>query len=383
MPKINEPTTKLGKALKGIKLPKARTGPLWLGPMDSSDMGGITQTIINLFLSCRERFRLKVIEGLQPTQRFQPSLDFGNLWHVCEECHSANKDWTEPLKEKAKGYCIQYPLQQDEINKWYNVCKVLFPIYVNYWAKDKEQKTKTPLFQEYVFKVPYELPSSRVVYLRGKFDAVDLINKQIWLQENKTKSTIDEEEIRRTLKFDLQTMLYLIALHEGQNSSENYETMTWPDSFASKEIAGVRYNVIRRPLAGGKGSIRPHAPTKANPNGESQAEFYERLKGVILEDVGTYFLRIKSEVFPSDIARFKKLCLNPLLEQICDWYDYVTKGKDAFGVDRPGWNSLHYMSPFGLYNPLEQTGQTDMDNYLETGSEIGLHRVETLFTELQ
>ena len=379
MPKINEPTTKVGKALKGVKIPEKRKGTLWLGPMNSSPMGGITQGYIVQFLSCRERFRLKVIEGLQSTERFRPSVDFGQLWHVCEEHHSKGTDWIEPLKEKGKEYCTQFPLQQDEINKWYNVCKTLFPIYVNYWAKDKEQKEKTPLLQEYAFNVPYELPSGRVVHLRGKFDAVDLIGKGksagIWLQENKTKGEVDEEKIRHQLKFDLQTMLYLIALKEGRKGYGEHGTL---DIGGTANVLGVRYNVIRRPLAGGKGSIRPHTPTKANPNGESQAQFFERLKGVILEDQASYFLRIKSEVYPSDIDRFKKMCLNPLLEQICDWYEWVCLEGGAYTN-----NCIHYMSPFGLWNPLVEQGQTDMDNYLETGSTVGLHTVDTLFPELQ
>ena len=225
MPKVNE--SKLTKALKGVKQPKQRQGPLWLGPMDASSMGGITQSMLNNFLCCRERFRLKYIEGLKTVEKFSASIDFGNFWHLCEECHSAGDPWADTvvmLKAYAQEFCSKHPLQQDEINKWYNVCKTLFPIYVNYWSKDKEQQTKTPIFQEQVFHVPYELPSGRVVYLRGKFDAVDIIGKgkssQVFLQENKTKSEIDEEKIRRTLRFDLQVMLYLVALTEMQKSGQ-------------------------------------------------------------------------------------------------------------------------------------------------------------------
>ena len=148
-------------------------------------------------------------------------------------------------------------------------------------------------------------------------------------------------------------------------------------SLQGTKIAGVRYNVIRRPLAGGKGSIRPHQATKTKA-AETDAEFYERLKGVILEDVGSYFLRVKVEVYQSDIDCFKKMCLNPLLEQLCDWYEYVTNWSDTTVPNR-----VHFMSPFGLYSPLLETGQTELDNYLENGSEVGLQRVETLFTELQ
>lgn len=225
MPKVTE--SKLTRALKGVKQPKQRQGPLWLGPMDASPMGGITQSMLNNFLCCRERFRLKYIEGLKTVEKFSASIDFGNLWHLCEERHSAGDPWDDTiklLKAYALEFCSKHPLQQEEINKWYNVCKTLFPIYVAYWSKDKEQQTKTPIFQEQVFHVPYELPSERIVYLRGKFDAVDLIGKgksgQIFLQENKTKSEIDEEKIRRNLKMDLQTLLYIIALTEMQKSGQ-------------------------------------------------------------------------------------------------------------------------------------------------------------------
>ena len=80
--------------------------------------------------------------------------------------------------------------------------------------------------------------------MRGKWDSVDYIGKRVYLQENKTKGDIDEQAIRHNLHFDLQTMLYMTALTE---------------ELEPQKIAGVRYNVIRRPLSGGKGSIRPHA----------------------------------------------------------------------------------------------------------------------------
>lgn len=154
-------------------------------------------------------------------------------------------------------------------------------------------------------------------------------------------------------------------------------------SLQGAKIAGVRYNVIRRPLAGGKGSIRPHQATKTKA-AETDAEFYERLKGVILEDVGSYFLRVKVEVYQSDIDRFKKMCLNPLLEQLCDWYEWIAIGGDSFcGTCADPYNKVHFMSPFGLYSPLLETNQTELDGYILDKTEVGLQRVETLFTELQ
>lgn len=376
MPKL-EKTKSIGTLADKAKV-KER-GPLWLGPMDGSAMGGITQSALNMFYVCRERFRLKMIEGLQPPERFSAPLDFGTLWHICEE----NADYEKPLKETAQKMCLKFPLQQDEVHKWWQVVKTLFPIYKDYWAKHQTKEKVEPLMREEVFNVPYELPSGRVVYLKGKFDGVDLAgngkDRGIYLFETKTKSEIDEGKITRQMKLDLQTMMYVIALQGGIDNETillGHQGQCWTN------IKGVRYNCIRRPLSGGKGSIRPHQATSKKP-AETNVEFFERLKGVILEDVDTYFLRLKVEVFPSDIERFKKICFNPILEQLCDWYDYVSKGKDPFGTDRPGWNYMHYVTPFGLYNPILESGQTDLDEMVLNGSEVGLQKVDSLFPELQ
>jgi hypothetical protein len=49
----------LAQRLKTSSEPEA----LWKGPEDSTRLGGITQGMINHFLSCRERFRVQFVEG--------------------------------------------------------------------------------------------------------------------------------------------------------------------------------------------------------------------------------------------------------------------------------------------------------------------------------
>lgn len=212
MPKIIKGQT-IGKLANkaGSQKPK---GPLWLGPMDGSDFGGVTQGYINNFLTCRERFRLRVVEGLQPAERFNVPIDFGQMFHLCEEY----TEYEEPLKNYAQKLCVKFPLQQEEVHKWWQVCKLLYPIYKDYWAKHQTKEKIEPLMREQVFKVPYELPSGRTVYLRGKFDGVDLAgngkDRGIYLFETKTKSDIDEARITRQMGFDLQVLFYIIALDE-------------------------------------------------------------------------------------------------------------------------------------------------------------------------
>ncbi len=213
------PTTKPSKPsiLKGVKVPPKR-GPLWEGPSGTGPNGGITFSALSRFLSCRERFRVKMIEGWSPAEKFSHRMEYGQLWHTCEEALAAKEDWRAPLLSYADGLSRKYPMDREQISHWYQVCKLQFPLYVEYWRKHPDVKDRTPLFQEQVFDVPYQLPSGRTVRLRGKWDAVDLIGKgknaRVFLQENKSKGDIDEEAIRRQMLFDLQTLLYLVALQE-------------------------------------------------------------------------------------------------------------------------------------------------------------------------
>lgn len=405
---LEEPCVpKTGLASRISTVPKLHDNetPLWMGPCAEGPLGGITQSMLVRFLSCRERFRLKYVLGLEPHDRWNHRLGYGNMWHVCEEAFSSDNDDGTGASVKLMLYVneqiTKYPLQRDEIIKWYSVCRVQFPEYVKYWAEHPDVLGREPLLQEAKFDVPYELPSGRVVRLRGKWDSVDLIEaytdergnhtpRGIWLQENKTKGDVDKMQIERQLKFDLQTMLYLIALKEWQH--DHCEDA--PDSDpAYNPILGVRYNVVRRPLSGGKGSIRPHAAKFAGGKlkipEETPEQFYERLRKDYIEAEPDYwFFRPRAEVSERDYEVFRDECLDPLLEQVCWWYDQITDPdgvkervvKYGCGMSIPPMN---YRTPFGVYSALEEGGATEYDAFLATGSEAGLRRVNELFPELK
>lgn len=358
--------------------------PLWQGPSSDGPNGGITQSMLNQFLVCRERFRVRYVLGLQPVDQFNHRLEYGSMWHCCEQSLAAkDTDPWEKLDLYVSKLCERYPLQQADIIHWYNICKLQFPIYVDYWSKHPDVLNRKPLLQEEVFNVPYQLPSGRTVRLRGKFDSVDLIDGGIWLQENKTKGDIDAQLLQRQLSFDLQTGVYLTAL-----------TKSWPNGMFEKVaklkyiLGGVRYNVIRRPLGGGKGSIRQ----KKN---QSQEEFYEELGNLIqgaagpewgvLPDEHYFFMRWKVAFTPKDIEAFRQQFLDPVLQQLCEWWDWIcaTKDKGLWGsLDGTPYNKIHWRAPYGIYSPLYDGKPTEMDEYLLNGSTVGLRRAESLFREL-
>jgi len=351
--------------------------------------------MLTRFLTCRERFRVHYIEGIKPVERFNHRTDYGTMWHLCEEAlaRGSNKNNHRDQWADLTEYCLmlqrKFPLDRENIEHWYNVCRVQFPIYVEHWSKHDDVKKRTPLMQEQVFDVPYKLPSGRTVRLRGKFDSVDIIDGGVWLQENKTKGDVDVQQIQRQLTFDLQTMMYLTALNMMDKSK-------WLGSIDSRHITkGVRYNVVRRPLSGGKGTIVRHKPTKSNPQGESWEDYYKRVEQVIRENPDHFFARWKTEIMPGDIQRFRKECLDPILEQLCDWYSWVSlssKG-DNHGPfspndgcendkDEPVRSSIHWRHPFGAVNTIDEYGASDVDEYINSRSMTGLRRVNTLFEEL-
>lgn len=399
-------TINLADRLKtiGIKpVPGKRTEPLWQGPEDGGDMGGVTQSMLSRWLTCRERARLHYIEGLKGEPRFSAPMEYGSIWHVCEQQLAQGTDpncrtdqWA-PLITYCRKLCRQYPTQQADVEKWMQVCKVQFPQYVQFWQTHPDVQERTPLLQEQVFHVPYQLPSGRTVYLKGKWDSVDLVGKGsaagIVLKENKTKGDIDEERIRRQVTFDLQCMLYLTALYQdtGIEVLEEAKEKT--------AIKGVCYNVIRRPLSGGKGSIvrkkgRPSRKLKSGKMSkvvaeETTAAFYTRLGKVIAAAPETFFMRWRIEVSQADVDKFRRTCLDPILENLCWWYEQVTYRGDTphkFMADifhRYGVPPMNWRHPFGCRSVLDEGGASDLDWFLETGSEVGLQRVDELFGELK
>lgn len=376
---LQEPTVSLVKKLRTVEHPLP-----WAGPSGEGSSGGVTQSMLGRYLCCKERFRILVIEGLKPRPRFSAPMDFGNLWHSCEEALASGNDYTTGLENTLNKMLAQYPRDVENVLHWGSVAQELFPVYADYWSEHPDVRNRTPLLSEQVFDVSYTLPSGRVVRLRGKWDSEDLVNDgktcDLWLQENKTKSSIDRPKIMRQLTFDLQTMLYLIAL--GQDTGiEALEKVK--EALGTRETRGVRYNVVRRSAH------------------KTAASMMKKVK----EDMdcgrsNEWFDRFNVHVSAQDIKKFKQECLDPVLENLLDDYEWWAdcKSETDAGV---GWSPAilwngerrhlrfshhlprHFRFPFGVYHSVLEGGFGDVDAYMEDGSEAGLQRVTNLFPELQ
>lgn len=372
--------SKLAAAVKEVQKSLQFDRPFWKGPEED----GITQSLLCLFLVCRERFRVKVVEGWESTPRFNKPIEYGNMWHLCEEQYAADKDWGKALLVYCRELAKRHQTQQQDVERCYQLCKLQFPIYLKYWGNHAHVKNSILIAEEQNFSVPYKLPSGRVVKLRGKWDLVDKVKQGrgyvTYLQENKTKGDIDEQMVMSRLMFDIQTGIYLTALDTAMRDKQS--DMHARLNGSPYKLAGVRYNVVRRPLSGGRGTIRPHKAT-SKKEAETSKHFYGRVSDIIEAEPEYYFMRWDVKVLPSDLERFQREFLIPCLESLCEWWDWVSS---PTGLDDPfdrRNHGIHWRQPYGVWSPLQNNRPTDLDEYVATGSTSGLSRIGSLFRELE
>ena len=362
-----------------------KTIPVWKGP----DIDGITFSLLSRFLQCRERFRLRTVYGYKEEIGFEPKMEYGSMWHEGEEAVAAHGDWRQAIKAYSNKLLETYGGSEEQIHNWTSICLTQFQIYVNHYSKDRSLKTRTPLLEEVSFKVPILLPSGRSVFLRGKFDCVFLQKSSassksptIWLQENKTKGEIDEEGIGATLQMNLQAMIYQVALRQLARYSE--ETISkyqsnhpqFCDSLQQyaqnkMKIEGTLYNVVRRPLSD-RYAIR-------QKKSETTRQFHSRLGEEIQANPKKYFLQWKAVISEKKIEEFQTKVLYPLLEQLCDWWEWIKVDPD--NPWRLG-NIHHFQYPWGTYHSLAGGFRGDFFNHLTKGTTRGMYVEKELFPEL-
>lgn len=422
--------------------------PLWRGP----HVDGITFSLLNNFIPCRHRFYLQTIMGLREPMGFNLAIEYGSLWHAGEEalaaepfttpqevwkrCHEAIRDYRNKLRKT-------YPADASDINKWTDICLRQFMEYLRAWKHEEGSLERTPVLQEVPFRVPYTLPSGRSLILRGMFDSVWLMKppytpseeelatlalkargsgrsrrntpdqqssspknskdrpQGIWLQENKSKGTIYEQEISDTLHLNLQAMLYLAALRTAYcpiSGKLSYldkvpvgaETVSWSPLNKNHgqisvqlprelEVQGIYYNVIRRPLAEYYPKLRKSAK-------EDDNRFHTRVQEHIKQNFSYYFMRFQRPVEESEHQLFLDRVFHPLLEQLLDWWDWIQidpknpwRRCNSRGIIGGG---VHWQAPWGCYNSLAAGWHGDYYRYLSKGNYMGLEPVETLFPEL-
>jgi len=404
--------------------PKKQTArkPLWSGPYQD----GITFSLLCKFIVCRERFRLKVVEGLREKKSFDHTLEYGSMWHAGEEALAGGGDWSKAIRAYCEPLLAEHPTQHSEILKWRDICLLVFPLYIKHWKQHPLHRSRCKILEEIPFRVPYQLPSGRTILLRGKYDAVFRIGTAIKTQENKTKGKIDEEGLQATVAENLQSMFYQVALRTSiadclrttnlpgiayLDNTPELRKRSWggpldprgiirlptPKKGQTYSCTGVLYNVVRRPLADRFAIKQRMGRGKSQEGRETDQQFYRRVASLIAQDPKYNFFQWDVQLSDGDVNRFRQRTFDPLMEQLCDWWDSIKANpfdpwityapvSGRYGAPnttvRQTTNKLHWQAPWGVYNGMYDGFRGDYFEYLAKGRKSSVEQSEVLFPEL-
>lgn len=278
-----------------------------LGRIWRMETHGISQSMIALFALCPQKAHYSLIEGYKKDGTYDKALDFGSFFHDClDAVYTCQKDKTPKVNVKAivnkkyveakkrmqsAGVDIKQ-LQEFEIS--YGMCVSLLDRYFDKWKLQDKQLQWLDL--EKVFSFPYKLRDGTVIQIRGKFDGVFRNDKgKLWLFETKTKSTIYNNTVMETIGYNLQVMVYMMAMKYLYGETP----------------AGVLYNLVKRPGQQYKGTY--------NRKPESIPEYVERVDKDIIEKPDEYFQRYMVYIRWEEIEEYKNMDLDYMLQRFYEW----------------------------------------------------------------
>ena len=324
-------STKKKKASFSKALAKRKTKKK--APFRDIEKDGVTYSFLDEWLLDREQARLSYVEGWT-TGGLSVPLDFGLAFHDCLEWVAKGRSPKTIKKRVLDEYYARKLSKQKKLKLTSDdylkleeilaIVDVVFQSYAGYW--EKYDAGMQYIYQEEAFQIKHQLPSGEVMPIRGRWDAVYEKDGEIWLMENKTKGRIDEEGLQASLPYDLQTMLYIHCLQQN----------------LGKPVAGVLYNVIRRP-----GQRRKKA--------ESISELAERIQDDVVARPDYYYMRWRVEFLPEDVNTWVSRSLEPILEQVMSWWTSIK--------DNPfePWDSPeHFQNPTALFTKYGRSRYFDV-----------------------
>lgn len=331
---------------------------------------GVSYSLLSRFINCRERFRLYAVEGAREEKSSKTAMDWGTYFHELIELQAKNPNLNPAAIIKKTKRTIT------GLDK--KVANLIFEQYTNWYEEEKHHY----FAQEQVFDEDYRLPNGRVVRLVGKTDEI-ILNKDgsLMIQENKTKEKFDIRKIEQSIPHDLQSLMYAICIQQK----------------FKRRVNGIVYNVIRKPSHKPKKITFTKTQMKENPKlksrMETEAEFLKRLSSEIEENGSHFFHRWQFHLTEEHVERWRRQVFDPLLTQLCLWWDSVKH--DPFSPwTTPAFvhsghgpkpkliaNPHHYQRPFGVYDSMT-TGVGDYFDLITRNLEISVTKGNPIFTEL-
>lgn len=258
---------------------------------------GVTQSLLHSFLACRRQIQY-TLRGWRPATS-KAAMTYGSIFHDLLEHYyvgimAGKIDRDFPFQRFARKHTRAWIKKNgknlrhagDLKMAFHEAAKVsaVFPSYCRFHDEDFDELDWQAL--EGVFDVNW-----RSFRLKGRWDGLYRIARELWLLETKTKSRIDTESIKSMLAFDFQSLFYITALAEKRK----------------KKVEGVRYNVIRNP------SLRQGVK-------ESTRQFIRRIEKDAEARKDFYFMRFEASFDKSTRSEFEVELMH-ILREMRDWLD--------------------------------------------------------------
>lgn len=300
-----------------------------------------------MFLIDRTAFELKYLRELEPVEAWNKNTKYGNFiqsgiegWIKTRERRGISKFIDNEFRRQIKEHD-----ELEDISWWSQLAFHQVDTFVDLYAEDIESYQITD--SEVHHEAQIELPSGRSLKLHGYIDG----EGPSILMENKCRGEWNEEsissEIHLNLQYNVYMLLYLSAY--GQLPKQ------------------VWYQHLRRP-----GGFAYSGPRQRKA--ETREDYRNRIVEHMKENPDYYFYRHLAVPLSDEVSRFCHTCLYPALEHFLDWYDYMVHPQRSQQV-----NKVHWVTPYGLYNPFMEGTEERFRNYRLTGSTRGLrpiHRKE-------
>lgn len=313
---------------------------------------GLSVSALNLFWINPVAFELRYFQGLEPVEAWNKNTGYGSLigagiegW-IKKRQESAINDFVDAQYRKDITKFNEY----DEIAWWSELATAQAKVFISRYATELNERQ---IFRaETKRKETITLPSGRQIVLNGYLDGE---GKDI-IFEHKCRGDWDTERIASEIDMDLQYNFYLLLYYTKEGILPKH----------------VWYQHSRRPSGFGY-----RGPKKKET--ETKATYLKRLIKYIQENEDDHFYQFMGVPNMDRFQRFLHISLYPKLEQFLDWYDYLTDkprfeyGRSVFD-NRLSVNSLHVMTPYGLYNPYLEGTDEAFRHYALTGSTLGLRK---------
>ena len=275
---------------------------------------GLSFSGFDLWLRCKEQFRLSYIQGWKPVEQQDGALYFGSIMHklIEDRPNGGNLRELEDSMNTVTTTLADANILKAKAAAVYRVYETKHEVH----TEDRIDCGAEKRFHyNYGFKCNgknYDVP------LMGFIDCVYRSDKRgnIGIRETKTRSQMDLDNTTVALVADLQVNSYFLACEQELGK------------FPTELI----YDLVKKP---------GHEPLSANTKRDKEGlhDFHNRVFDAVNNDPESFLVRIKYRRSLAEFNNWRQQVLEPHLAEFVEWYRKCEKAK---------WKQVNPYNPSAL-----------------------------------